>query len=177
MTRSELADLRSNIEDFYYHEADLIDLRKFEEWLDLFSDDVIYRMPLVRNLALSQISAEYLVDPLDVSWFDEDKEVLTTRIKQIRTGVHWAEEPLSRTTHFVSNVRIVDVKSTAGDSEELTTRCKFMVYRNRNETEEDKVFGTREDILRPHGDSWQIAKRTLFINQTVLLSNSLSFII
>ncbi len=31
-----------------------------------------------------------------MNWFDEGKETLTQRVRQILTGVHWAEEPLSR---------------------------------------------------------------------------------
>jgi len=172
-----MRELRPEIEDFLYLEADLLDTRRFEEWLALFSEDAHYRMPLVRNLAVKQIAGEHLTDPLDVSWFDEGKTTLATRVAQIRTGVHWAEEPLSRTTHFVSNVRVVGTAVTADGTLEANVRSKFLVYRNRNSDEEDKVFGTREDLLRRHGESWLIARRTLYIGQSVLLSNNLSFLI
>jgi 3-phenylpropionate/cinnamic acid dioxygenase small subunit len=118
-----------------------------------------------------------MTEPLHVSWFDEGKEILSTRVAQIKTGVHWAEEPLSRTAHFVSNVRIVEVSPRDTDPTEVTIRCKFLVYRNRNSDEEDKVFGSREDVLRRHEDSWLIRKRTIYINQSVLLSSSLSFLV
>lgn len=177
MDKKSANDLRIEIEDFLYREADLIDTRQFDEWLTLFSDDLHYRMPLVQNLAVKDISKEYLTQPLDVSWFDEGKETLTIRVRQIQTGVHWAEEPLSRTTHFVSNVRIVDVTPEGADPQEVTVRSKILVYRNRNEDEEDKVFGSREDVLRRTGGSWAICKRTIYINQSVLLSSSLSFLV
>lgn len=175
MTTVDTQMLRLEIEDFLYREADLVDLRRFENWLELFSDDLHYHMPIVQNLAVRDIGKEYLTNPLDVAWFDEDKTTLATRVAQIRTGVHWAEEPLSRTAHFVTNVRIVSVDDQSPLT--VTTRCKFMVYRNRNEDEEDKVFGSREDVLRRHGESWQICKRTIFINQSVLLSSSLSYLV
>lgn len=50
--------LRLEIEDFLSYEADLIDQRKFDEWLSILADDLRYRMPLVRNLAAAQIEQE-----------------------------------------------------------------------------------------------------------------------
>jgi 3-phenylpropionate/cinnamic acid dioxygenase small subunit len=177
MDKYRANELRMEIEEFLYREADLIDTRQFDEWLTFFSDDLHYRMPLVQNLAVKDIAKEYLTEPLDVSWFDEGKDTLATRVAQIKTGVHWAEEPLSRTVHFVSNVRIVSVTPENADPQEVTVRCKFLVYRNRNSDEEDKVFGSREDVLCRHEGSWQICKRTIYISQSVLLSSSLSFLV
>jgi 3-phenylpropionate/cinnamic acid dioxygenase small subunit len=177
MEKLRANELRMEIEEFLYREADLIDTRQFDEWLTLFSDDLHYRMPIVQNLAVKDIAKEYMTEPLHVSWFDEGKEILSTRVAQIKTGVHWAEEPLSRTAHFVSNVRIVQSSPKDADPSEVTVRCKFLVYRNRNSDEEDKVFGSREDVLRRHEDSWLICKRTIYINQSVLLSSSLSFLV
>ena len=35
---------------FYIHEAWLLDERKFKEWLELFTDDVLYFMPRRKNV-------------------------------------------------------------------------------------------------------------------------------
>lgn len=177
MDRNEARNLRLEIEDFLTYEADLVDTRRFEEWLDLFSSDLVYRMPIARNLVSRDIAEEYLTKPLDVSWFDEGKEVLAARVAQIRTGVHWAEEPLSRTARIVTNVRILDAVPSAAAAREVTARSKFLIYRNRNADEEDTLIGSREDVLRRDGDSWLIAKRTIYISQTVLLARNLSFMV
>ena len=50
---------------------------------------------------------EFTREGVDVNWFDEGKDTLTRRVKQIRTGVHWAEEPPSRICHMVSNVQLM----------------------------------------------------------------------
>jgi 3-phenylpropionate/cinnamic acid dioxygenase small subunit len=173
----EAAALRLEIEDFLYREADLLDERRYEDWLTLFADDLQYRMPIVRNVAVERIATEYLTDKLDVSWFDEGKDTLVTRVAQIRTGVHWSEEPLSRTSHLVTNVRILNAVPSLAEAQEVEASCRFLVHRSRNTDGEDTVIGRRVDRLRRNGDTWSIFQRTLYINQSVLLANSLSFFV
>lgn len=164
---------RLEVENFLYHEAQLIDARRFDEWLALFSDDYQWRVPLVENLQHTQIASEYLLNSLDVSWIDEDKAVLATRVAQIKTGVHWAEEPLSRTTHIVTNVQVSD----SGKIGEINVDSRFLVYRSRNSDEQDVVIGKRNDILRRSGESWLFARRTVYLDQPVLLTKTLSFFV
>lgn len=177
MGREDAVALRLEIQDFLTLEAELVDTRKFEDWLDLFAEDLQYRMPMARNLAHQAIGKEYLAQPLDVSWLDEGKETLATRVAQIRTGVHWAEEPLSRTAHIVTNIRVVGIEELPESPAEIQVNSKFLVYRNRNADEEDTLIGRREDHLRRVGESWQIFRRTIYICQTVLLARNLSFLI
>jgi len=172
-----VASLRQEIEAFLYLEADLVDDRKYDEWLQLFSDDLQYRMPMVRSLHAQHIAGEYLTGPLDVSWFDEGKQTLATRVAQIRTGVHWAEEPLSRTSHLITNVRLLSATPSVEDAQEVETSCRFLIHRNRNADEEDTLIGKRIDRLRRNGESWSICRRTLYIKQSVLLARSLSFLV
>jgi 3-phenylpropionate/cinnamic acid dioxygenase small subunit len=169
--------LQAEVQDFLFREADLIDERRFEQWLDMFSDDLQYRVPMARNLRAQQIEHEYLEGPVDISWLDEGKATLVRRVAQIRTGVHWAEEPLSRTAHLVSNVRVVNATPTVGDAQEVEVSCRFLVYRNRNTDQEDTLIGRRSDRLRRNEGSWLICRRTVYIAQSVLLANSLSFLI
>src|SRR5262245_18224566 len=79
----------------------------------------------------------------DVCWIDEGKETLSLRVAQLATGVHWAEEPVSRASHFVSNVRVKDVRLP-----EVEVSCRFLVYRNRVADETDIIAGRRIDVLR-----------------------------
>lgn len=39
-------ELQADIADFYYLEADLLDERQYEAWLDLLADDIVYFMPI-----------------------------------------------------------------------------------------------------------------------------------
>jgi 3-phenylpropionate/cinnamic acid dioxygenase small subunit len=41
--------LKQEIEEFFYQEAELLDERRYEEWLELLADDVRYWMPMRRR--------------------------------------------------------------------------------------------------------------------------------
>lgn len=163
--------VRQEIEDFLYAEAELLDERRYEEWLDLFTDDLHYWMPMRRNVPADEPEREFTRDGLDVNWFDEGKDTLTRRVKQIRTGVHWAEQPPSRICHMVSNVQILDVSPT----DEVSVKSRFLIYRNRVETETDLLVGKREDRLRRVDGRWRIARRKIVLDQSVLLAKNLTF--
>jgi 3-phenylpropionate/cinnamic acid dioxygenase small subunit len=167
--------LKQEIEDFLYCEADLLDERRYDEWLLLLAEDVRYWMPMRRNVKVDDMEREFTREGRDISWFDEGKETLTRRVRQIQTGIHWAEEPVSRISHLISNVQLVEINPSAADPGEVSARCRFLVYRNRVETETDILVGKREDLLRRAGEGWQIARRKILLDQNVLLSKNLTF--
>ncbi len=166
--------LMREIENFLYREAELLDERRYEEWLDLLSDDVAYWMPMRRNVKYGEWEQENTRPDVDMNWFDEDKGTLALRVRQIRTGVHWAEEPISRVTHVVSNVRLLEATPSLEQAGEVKIACSFIVYRNRQETETDFLVGRRKDTLRRAGDSWQIARREIMLDQNVLLAKTVT---
>ena len=167
--------LKQEIEDFLYCEADLLDERRYDEWLALLAEDVRYWMPMRRNVKVDDLEREFTREGHDISWFDEGKDTLTRRVRQIQTGIHWAEEPVSRISHLISNIQLIEVNPSAADPAEVSVRCRFLVYRNRVETETDILVGKREDKLRRAGSDWQIAHRKILLDQNVLLSKNLTF--
>ena len=108
--------LQNEVEQFLYHEAELLDDRRFAEWLDLLAEDIRYYMPMRRNVKFGELEREFTREGQDINWFDEGKATLERRVNQILTGVHWAEEPLSRICHMVSNVQILEATSPAEDA-------------------------------------------------------------
>ncbi|MDR3536573.1 MAG: 3-phenylpropionate/cinnamic acid dioxygenase subunit beta [Acetobacteraceae bacterium] len=167
--------LKQDVEDFLYAEADLLDQRRFRDWLDLLADDLVYFMPIRRNVKFGQHDEkENTRQGEGISWFDEDKWTLAKRVDQILTGVHYAEEPLSRVTHMVSNIRLLDASPSAEDAREVTVGSRFLVHQNRVEYETYTFIGRRTDLLRRAGASWQIARREMILDQNVLLAKNLS---
>jgi 3-phenylpropionate/cinnamic acid dioxygenase small subunit len=169
--------LQREIEEFLYREAELLDAARYEEWLDLLTDDVQYWMPMRRNVPHDEPEREYTREGLDVNWFDEGKDTLTRRVKQILTGIHWAEEPRSRICHMVSNVQVLGVSPSDAAPSEVTVKSRFLIYRNRVETETDVLVGKREDRLRRVGGGWKIARRMIILDQSVLLAKNLTFFV
>ncbi|HAD25778.1 MAG TPA: 3-phenylpropionate dioxygenase [Alphaproteobacteria bacterium] len=173
--RLEALLLQREIEAFYYLEAELLDDRRFEEWLDLLAEDIVYFMPLRRNVKYGQHSEhENTRQGLDAAWFDEGKHTLTQRVAQIATGIHWAEEPLSRVRHLVTNVQVREAEDTAGGARELDVKSRFLVYRNRVEEETDIFVGQRTDRLRQQDGAWKVARREILLDQSTLLAKNLT---
>jgi len=166
--------LKEEVEAFLYQEAELLDERRYEEWLALFTDDAHYFMPMRRNVPHDEPEREFTRAGLDVNWFDEGKDTLTRRVKQILTGIHWAEEPPSRICHMISNVQVQTVGPGDPSPAEVTVKSRFLVYRNRVETETDFLVGKREDLLRRVNGGWQIARRKIVLDQSVLLAKNLT---
>jgi len=158
------------VQDFLYREAELLDERRYEEWLDLFTEDARYFMPMRRNVPHDEREREFTREGTDVSWFDEGKDTLARRVAQIRTGIHWAEEPPSRICHMVSNVQVLHASES-----ELGVKSRFLIYRNRVETETDVLVGKREDLLRRVNGGFKIARRKIVLDQSVLLAKNLTF--
>ncbi len=162
--------LESGIRDFLYREADLLDERRYDEWLDMLADDYRYVVPLRMNVRYDDVAErENTRDGSEICWFDEGRPTVELRVAQLATGQHWAEEPVSRVSHLVTNVRLERVALP-----EVDVSCRFVVHRNRVASETDFLVGRRHDRLRRTGDTWQVVRRRLLLDQSVLMAKNLS---
>jgi|SRR6266508_1353955 3-phenylpropionate/cinnamic acid dioxygenase small subunit len=163
-------ELRCNIEDFLYFEAELLDDRKLREWLDLLTDDVRYWMPIRHNpLERSEDLSDELAKPGEGYYFDDDKKSLRIRVERVYSKTAWAEIPPSRTRHLISNIRV-----KKDDGSEIEVHANFLVYRTRMETDQDIFVGMRQDVLRRINGGFKIAKRTIILDQAVLRAKNIS---
>jgi 3-phenylpropionate/cinnamic acid dioxygenase small subunit len=157
--------LQQQVEAFLYREARYLDERRLNEWLDFFAEDVHYFMPIRRNIKYGDWDLEYSDPESEISYFDEGKDILTGRVRQLNTGVHWAEEPVSRFEHLISNVEVLKEE---GDTVEAAS--KFYVYQNRLQDEVQVFCGRRYDLLRRDPETtFKIVKRKILLAQNVLL--------
>jgi biphenyl 2,3-dioxygenase subunit beta len=160
--------LEREIEQFLYMEAELLDDRKWSDWIKLIAEDIHYHMPVRRNVKFGEQHRENSDPESEISWFDEGYTTLAGRVRQLNTGIHWSEEPFSRVRHIVSNVQVVSV-----EGDEVSVRSRFFVYQNRLRDEVNLFVGKREDRLRRDPETgWKIAKRTIFLDQNVLLAKA-----
>lgn len=167
--------LKEEIEELLYEEADLLDQRRFGDWLAMLADDLHYFMPMRRNVAFgTHAEKENTRAGQDISWFDEDKWTLSKRVDQIMTGIHWAEEPLSRLCHIVTNIRLLAARPSALEAQEAEVGSRFLVYQNRVETETYIFVGRRNDLWRRGAAGWRLAKREILLEQNVLLAKNLT---
>lgn len=172
----EQLQLQYQVETFFKREAEALDNRRFDDWLAMLAEDLTYHMPIRRNVKLGQHAKRENTDPnQDISWFNEDKWTLGKRVAQIKTGVHWAEEPLSRVCHVVSNVLVHDVRPLPDGGSEVDVSNRFVIYQNRVDYDTTLFVGKRYDTLRRNADDfWQLAKREIILDQSVLLGKTLT---
>lgn len=164
------SELRHQIEDFYYLEAELLDERKLREWFSLLTEDVRYWMPIRHNmLERPGDVTEELSKPGEAYYFDDDSKSLKIRVERAYSKIAWAEVPPSRTRHLITNVRV-----KKDDGNEIEVHSNFLVYRTRMETDKDIFVGARQDILRRSDGSFKIARRTIILDQAVLDAKNIS---
>jgi 3-phenylpropionate/cinnamic acid dioxygenase small subunit len=158
------------VQDFLTMEADLLDRRQYDEWLKCLHPELVYRVPIARNMRRDRMQGEYTAEG-EIAWLDEGLPTLAKRVAQLKTGMHWAEEPASRVSRIVGNVRVLD-----GDPEAEDARVdsRFVVYQNRLDTEVSLFAGQRRDVLRRGDDGWLLLRREVHLSQSVLLTKALT---
>ena len=153
---------------FYIGEAWLLDERRLKEWLELFTDDVLYFMPRRKNVLRRELHRE-VTELGDLAILEEDKRYLEMRVARLDSGMAWAEDPPSRTRHLIGNL-----VATPLDDGAVEAKTAFLVYRSHLETDHQLISGCREDLLRPAEGGWKIARRTIVLDANVLLDKNLS---
>lgn len=181
-TRSQVGaradrDTHFEVEQFYYEEADLLDAGRYTDWLDLLADDLDYWMPTRTNRLRRQQSLSVAARG-EAAFYDETKDSLAWRIRRFDSGMAWAEDPPSRTRHLVTNVMVRHADPVEHDGvgeNDLWAQSAFLVYRNRLEREENVFAGSRTDLLRrTAGGRLQVARRTILLDQNILLAKNIS---
>ena len=164
------SELRHAIEDFLYLEAELLDERRLREWLELFTDDLLYWMPVRHNpVDRPEDLGDELSKPGESYYFNDTKETLRVRVERLYAKTAWSEMPPSRTRHLISNIRV-----KKDDSSEMEVHSNFIVYRTRMEKDQDIFVGTRKDLLRRVNGQIKIARRTIILDQAVLGAKNIS---
>ncbi len=169
--------LAQEVHEFLCAEADLLDERRYDEWLDLLTEDISYWVPMRRNVQFGHWDTENTRQGRDMNWFDEGKSTLRLRIKQITSGVHWVEEPAPRVSRLITNVHAIRAVPSLEAPEEVSVKYRVLIYRNKLEDSTDVFAGKREDVLRKVDGRWKIRKRVMLLDQSVLLSATMPFVL
>ena len=123
-------------------EARLIDEGRFNDWLDLFTDDCLYWVPVTPGGG----------DPRrEVSHAFDDRRRLTDRVYWLRTGLAFCQIPQSRTRRLITNVEALDDPATGA----RVVRSNVLVTEFRAGA--TKLYaGWYGHVLVPGEDGWRI---------------------
>ena len=143
-----MPDAIRDLEQFLFHEARLLDLQRYEEWLDLYTDDATYWVPLEQGQASAADTSSIIYD---------DKTLLELRIRQARHPRAHARLPLARTVHQVGNVMLLELAGeTANGTAHVASTLQVIEFR----AERQRIWGaTVEHRLRRTPSGWKIAQK------------------
>lgn len=148
-------------------EAYILDRQEYDAWLDLLAEDIHYYMPIKVTTA---IGTGYDT-AARMAHFDENKYSISRRIARFQTEHAWTEDPPSRLRHHVSNVRTF---ATDVDGE-LLAESAVLLFRSRGDRNEPSVISAeRRDILRQTDGGWQLARRHIGVDESVLRTQNLA---
>ena len=168
--KSVSLELYHSISQFMYAEAKLLDDWKFREWLDVLAEDISYTLRTTPNAQTRDRRRS--VEPPTTWVFNDNKHLLERRVARLETGMAWAEEPPSRTTHMVSNI-LVEATEVEGDYDVHLT---YLLYRTQKEKDVTIYCGKRLDKIRKVDTElgWQIFNRKIVLDQVTYSSHNLS---
>ena len=154
------------VSQFLGYEAMLLDQNRYDEWLALLDDSIIYEVPI--RLTDSRGAESEL--PSATFRVRDDIAMLKKRIERIATGEAWAENPPSRTVRVVGSIAIEPCKS--GDL--VVVNSAILVHRQRGQdTISDLIPARRQDIIRVSADRCALTRRTVILGETVLKTPNL----
>jgi 3-phenylpropionate/cinnamic acid dioxygenase small subunit len=136
------AFLQQQVEQFLFHQSELLDGKHWGGFIDLFAQDGVYWMPVMPE------QTEWLDSP---SIFAEDKPMMEIRMGRVTHPNAWSQAPQWGTSHLVGNVVI-----ESASAEELRVRSRFQMVELRRDTLRH-FAGTYRHTLKRQGNDFKIA--------------------
>ena len=126
-TEAQLVELptgfdRSEVEQFLYREARLADESQYDEWEALWTDDALYWVPVGGQGG----------DPRrEMSVIYDNRNRISTRLKQLRTGRRYAQAPQSNLRRLISNIEFLGGVPNPDGAIDLEVGANFLVIESR----------------------------------------------
>lgn len=134
-------DVLREIEQFLYRQSELLDSKLWQDYIDLFSDDGVYWMPVTPD------QTEWEGSP---SIFAEDKYMMEVRMGRVMHPTAWSQVPMWGTSHVIGNVVI-----ESGSASEWIVRSRFHMMELRRDTVRHFGGSYRHTLVR-QGDQLKI---------------------
>jgi 3-phenylpropionate/cinnamic acid dioxygenase small subunit len=135
------AELQQRVEQFLFYQAELLDSKNWQAYIDLFDDEGVYWMPARRE------QTEWLDSP---SIFAEDRQLMNVRMGRITHPNAWSQAPLWETNHVLGSVVIEELAQL-----KLQVRSRFQVLELRRDQLRSLAGVYRHTLLR-RGDEFKI---------------------
>lgn len=147
-------------------EARLLDAEAYDDWLELFTDDVHYWMPSTE----SRYRAGSDASPTRMAFFDDTKDDLRIRVRRFQAPTAWSEDPPTRHVHVVTNIETFP--TDAADTYDV--HSVVAAHRSRGEDDNTVTLARRADSVVDTPDGLRIRRRHIFTPGVVLQSRNLN---
>lgn len=156
---------RAEIEDFLFHEAELLDAWQLDAWTELLAEDASYYVPPTDKPNASHEDTLFIIA--------DDIVRLRERIIRLKDPACHVEYPPSRTRRMITNVRLADESDGL-----LSVKANFIVYRHRRNSEMRIFTGEYRHLLRrSEGGLKFVERRAVLDAQELGPMGSVSFIL
>jgi 3-phenylpropionate/cinnamic acid dioxygenase small subunit len=146
---------------FLHYEAELLDDKRYEEWLELLAPDIDYRIPTRTTRERGSTRNEFSERSFLML---EDYGSLRTRVRRFATAFAFAEDPPTRTRRIIGNIR----SGRADGANEYVVKSNFILVRTKSDHASQLIAGERHDVLRESDNAIVLARRTVLLEHTVL---------
>ena len=138
--------------EFLFEEARLLDERRWHEWLELYSDDVVFWVPAYTDQSELVTEPELQINLIYIT----SKKGLDERIFRIETGDSVASTPTPRTCHLITNVVVTDL-----DHEKVAVRANWQVASYSNDRGSVLRNGHYQFLLLGEPGNFKIARKKI----------------
>jgi len=133
-----VASLQHRIEQFLYYQSELLDQKQWAAYIDLFSPNGVYWMPVTPE------QTEWLDSP---SIFAEDRRMMEIRMGRVQHPNAWSQAPQWGTSHVIGNVVI-----ESADESRVLVRSRFQMMELRRDQIRHFAGTYRHTLLRAGED-------------------------
>lgn len=155
-------EAQQRCERFLFREAELLDDGRYLDWFTTcLAEDLQYAMPIRTTRERAAEQSEY--SSIGFHMIDTHG-TMRLRVDRLLTEHAWAEDPASRTSRLVTNVRVREL----GEGR-YAVRSKLTVYRSQwDTTGYDLIVAERQDLLSEGPGELLLHRRSVLLAHTIL---------
>jgi len=156
------ADALARVQSFLARESRLIDTARLNEWLDLYTDECLYWLPITAGGGNPRSEVSHAFD---------DRRRLTDRVYWLRTGLAYSQLPASRTRRLITNIETTTDTVTGA----RLVRSNFAIHEFRAEV--TKIYsGWYAHVLQETSEGLKIQVKQINLLDSEQLHENLTLV-
>ena len=144
--------LKREVAELIYREATLLDRHKWDDWIDLYTEDAVYWVPTWANEEETVTEPETQLNLI----YLRNRGGLEDRVFRIESRDSYASVPLDRTVHVVGNVLVEEI-----DGDEVVAFANCLVHSYGKKGAQNRASLYDYTLRRDDGGALRIARKKI----------------